>query len=57
MIGNSEGKLKGRGIASLAVPAGALGKDKSNLPVLETKLQKKSRKGYWQNRYFRANNH
>ena len=41
----------------MAVPAGALGEDKSNLPVLATKLLKKSRKGRWQTRYFRANNH
>ena len=41
----------------MAVPAGALGPDKSNIPVLVTKLKKKSRKGRWDNRYFRANNH
>tara|TARA_B100000795_G_scaffold268800_1_gene256558 strand:- start:1167 stop:3251 length:2085 start_codon:yes stop_codon:yes gene_type:complete len=60
MIGNSEGKLKGAGMqrgTTMAVPAGALGPDKSNIPVLVTKLKKKSRKGRWDNRYFRANNH
>jgi hypothetical protein len=57
MIGNSEGKLKGRGIQTMAIPAGALGPDKSNFKALEAKLQKKSRKGFWQARYFRANNH
>jgi len=57
MIGNSEGKLKGKGIMSMAIPAGALGPDKSNLPILVSKLKKKSRKGRWDSRYFRANNH
>ena len=57
MIGNSEGRLKGRGIASAAIPAGALGGDKTGIPVLVAKLQKKSSKGRWQGRYFRANNH
>jgi len=57
MIGNSEGRLKGRGIASAAIPAGALGEDKTDIPVLVAKLQKKSSKGRWQGRYFRANNH
>ena len=57
MIGNSEGTLKGAGLASSAIPAGAVAADRSKLPVLEGRLKKQSRKGKWQARYFRTTNH
>ena len=57
MIGNSEGTLKGAGLASSAIPAGAVAADRSKLPVLEGRLKKQSRKGNWQTRYFRTTNH